>query len=363
MTSDLGVGGVVRYVVSVTGEGCGCVSVNVSTNTTSVTCSGWKVKGQTCVFEVRTLTQCGLVSDRVVESVTLAVPLTPTQLSVKPDYRELQFVDIEFTGVNTTSYNNLSYLIKAYGIVFSLRSEACNISNHCILRIYAIQIPAFSDMLQGLNCCNISVRACNNFACGDSVLHLNRDIFHVMVTPWNGVATCNVLSSLPESSNTVCWIRYGISNGRNGKCDLYPSAVTYGCPGDNLTIPITNLNLTTTYCFSAYLSKDDDLIASVHGKFRLFCDPAELVNSWPEYNYNYPLIPTSFNDPGMIVIGHGIISFNGITPGFTARLTCDRGAAPSGSIVRTCMDNGTWSGYNQYCFTILTPTSGGGFLP
>ena len=161
------------YVVSVTGEGCGCVSVNVSTNTTSVTCSGWKVKGQTCVFGVRTITQCGLVSDRVVESVTLAVPLTPTQLLIKPNY-----------------------------------------------------------------------------------------------------------------------------------------------------------------------------------KYTIFCDPAQLVNSWPWYNYSYPLNSTSFNDPGMIVIEHGVISFNGLTPGFTVRLTCDKGASPSGSIVRTCMDNGTWSGYNQYCLRL-----------
>ena len=51
------------YVFSVTGEGCGCVSMNVSGNTTSVTCSGWRAAGQTCSFEVRTLSQdCGFVS-------------------------------------------------------------------------------------------------------------------------------------------------------------------------------------------------------------------------------------------------------------------------------------------------------------
>ena len=39
----------------VTGEGCGCVSMNVSGDTTTVTCSGWTAAGQTCSFEVRTL--------------------------------------------------------------------------------------------------------------------------------------------------------------------------------------------------------------------------------------------------------------------------------------------------------------------
>ena len=150
------------YVVSVTGEGCGCVSVNVNTNTTSVTCSGWKVKGQTCVFEVRTLTQCGLVSDRVVESVTLAVPLTPTQLSVKADYNygRLQSVKIEFVGVNTTLYNNVSYVIEAYSTLFYMHSEDCdNFTNLCILRISAYQLPAY-----------LGLQACSVFGCGDSVL-------------------------------------------------------------------------------------------------------------------------------------------------------------------------------------------------
>ena len=51
------------YVLGVTGEGCGCVSMNVSADTTSVTCSGWTAAGQTCSFEVRTRSQdCGFVS-------------------------------------------------------------------------------------------------------------------------------------------------------------------------------------------------------------------------------------------------------------------------------------------------------------
>ena len=56
-------GGVGGYVFGVTGEGCGCVSMNVSGD---VTCSGWTAAGQTCSFEVRTLSQdCGFTSDPI----------------------------------------------------------------------------------------------------------------------------------------------------------------------------------------------------------------------------------------------------------------------------------------------------------
>ena len=52
---------------------CGdCVSMNVSADTTSVTCSGRTAAGQTCSFEVRTLSQdCGFTSDPVTDSVSL----------------------------------------------------------------------------------------------------------------------------------------------------------------------------------------------------------------------------------------------------------------------------------------------------
>ena len=65
-------GGVGGYVFGVTGEGCGCVSMNVSGDTTSVTCSGWTAAGQTCSFEVRTLSQdCGFIGDPVNETISL----------------------------------------------------------------------------------------------------------------------------------------------------------------------------------------------------------------------------------------------------------------------------------------------------
>ena len=65
-------GGVGGYVFGVTGEGCGCVSTNLRSDTTSVTCSRWTAAGQTCLFEVRTISQdCGFTSEPVNESVTL----------------------------------------------------------------------------------------------------------------------------------------------------------------------------------------------------------------------------------------------------------------------------------------------------
>ena len=61
------------YIFSVTGEGCGCLSMNVSGDTTSVTCSGWTAAGQICSFEVRTLSQdCGFTSDPVTRIIVLS---------------------------------------------------------------------------------------------------------------------------------------------------------------------------------------------------------------------------------------------------------------------------------------------------
>ena len=66
-------GGVGGYVFGVTGEDCGCVSMNVSSDTTSVTCCGWTAAGQTCSFEVKTLSNdCGLASNPVSSAIRLA---------------------------------------------------------------------------------------------------------------------------------------------------------------------------------------------------------------------------------------------------------------------------------------------------
>ena len=60
------------YVFGVTGE-CGCVSMNVSGNTSSVNCSGWTAAGQTCSFEVRTLSlKCHFTSKSVSSIITLS---------------------------------------------------------------------------------------------------------------------------------------------------------------------------------------------------------------------------------------------------------------------------------------------------
>ena len=70
--SDPVEGGVGGYVFGVTGEGCGCMSMNVSGDTTSVTCSGWTAAGQTCSFGVRTLSRdCGFISEPVNETISL----------------------------------------------------------------------------------------------------------------------------------------------------------------------------------------------------------------------------------------------------------------------------------------------------
>ena len=62
----------VGYMFSVTGEGCGCVSMNVSVDTTSVTCSGWTATGQTCSFEVRTISRdCAFVSSPMNEELII----------------------------------------------------------------------------------------------------------------------------------------------------------------------------------------------------------------------------------------------------------------------------------------------------
>ena len=90
-----------RYQLLVSGEDCGCESMNVSVSTTSVSCSGWTARGQNCSFEVSTVSQdCGFTSDPVNEYVVLmgkhkhqtdvlcmcmlqfVVPPAPTQLLV-----------------------------------------------------------------------------------------------------------------------------------------------------------------------------------------------------------------------------------------------------------------------------------------
>ena len=65
-------GGVGGYVFGVTDEDCGCVSMNVSGETTRMKCSGWTAAGQNCSFEVKTLSDdCGLASNPVSSAIRL----------------------------------------------------------------------------------------------------------------------------------------------------------------------------------------------------------------------------------------------------------------------------------------------------
>ena len=60
------------YMFTVTGEDCGCASMNISADTTGVSCFGWTVRGQTCSFEVRTISQdCEFFSDAVAQAISL----------------------------------------------------------------------------------------------------------------------------------------------------------------------------------------------------------------------------------------------------------------------------------------------------
>ena len=73
------------YVFGVTGGGCGCKSINVSSNVTSVVCSGWTATGQICSFEVRTISRdCRFISSSATSAITLSgllfkMSLTPNK--------------------------------------------------------------------------------------------------------------------------------------------------------------------------------------------------------------------------------------------------------------------------------------------
>ncbi len=107
---------------TVTGEDCGCVSMNISSSTTSVSCSGWTASGQACSFEVRTASQdCRFTSDSIAQTISLrgefltlaaivymhflyscTVPSSPTGLQVMAMYNQYGSTDcleVHFMGV------------------------------------------------------------------------------------------------------------------------------------------------------------------------------------------------------------------------------------------------------------------------
>ncbi|XP_064393965.1 uncharacterized protein LOC135341347 isoform X2 [Halichondria panicea] len=84
-TSPFDASNVGGYMFTVTGEDCGrCESTTVSADTTSVICFGWTASSQTCVFDLRTVSQdCGFISDTAaMASVVLSVPSSSFQLSL-----------------------------------------------------------------------------------------------------------------------------------------------------------------------------------------------------------------------------------------------------------------------------------------
>ncbi len=106
-----------------TGEDCGCESMNVSASTTSVSCSDWISNGQSCFFEARTISQdCGFPSALVDQTISLngkfvllrtctlvyiilnphVVPQTPSTLLVLPVYirnGSALHIDVQVTAV------------------------------------------------------------------------------------------------------------------------------------------------------------------------------------------------------------------------------------------------------------------------
>ena len=53
---------------------------------------------------------------------------------------------------------------------------------------------------------------------------------------------------------------------------------------------------------------------------------------------------------GKAVTSNGVIEYDGVVVGSVANLTCNEGYTPGeNSSIRTCMNNGKWSGMNQTC--------------
>ncbi len=61
------------YMFTVTGDCGDCEDTTFSSSSKSVSCSGWTASGQTCSFEVRTVSQdCGFSSTATLTSVVLS---------------------------------------------------------------------------------------------------------------------------------------------------------------------------------------------------------------------------------------------------------------------------------------------------
>ncbi len=183
-TSNVG-----SYMFTVTGENCGCESMNISADTTSVSCSGWTARGQTCSFEVRTISQdCGFNSDSVAQAISLRGEFHPGSYiiimsdrfhstiqsnratsdgnvqSVRNQYGSTDYVEIYFMGVVSSAFSNkfynshilqstpllganldsksISYTVTLTGNRASLQFNGvnCNTTNYCTVRVNRSQL-------------------------------------------------------------------------------------------------------------------------------------------------------------------------------------------------------------------------------
>ena len=63
--------------------------------------------------------------------------------------------------------------------------------------------------------------------------------------------------------------------------------------------------------------------------------------------------PTFSNSSGTITIPNGAVTYNGVTFGSTAQLTCDSGYEPAaGASNRMCLNDGSWSQGIQSCVAV-----------
>ncbi len=340
------VGGVGGYVLNVSGDGggCGCVSMNVSANTTNVICSGVNGTGQICSFEVRAISiDCRITSDFIMESIKLLLP-PPTNINVSSGYRaegSIRCIKVHFTGVQTP---NVFYNVTVGRHPIFINSSSCDTANTCTLTDKQTSIS--EDFF------NITVSACNRLGCGDTKIFptqfpanaVTQNLFQIH--PENRTVVCNLLSSFTPQPNTRCLVTYGHSPH---DCVRYNNRfkVSTGYPGDTLTVAITeNLQSGVEYCYSIFLEYKHTSF-SINGVFEcLSCDPLELI-----INSSALRISTNMTG-GVISILNGIISFSGIDVGSTAEVICDNGYYSNGP-TRYCANcNGEWSGNIQICHEI-----------
>ncbi len=64
----------------------------------------------------------------------------------------------------------------------------------------------------------------------------------------------------------------------------------------------------------------------------LECDPEVLGPS-----------PSSRGGPGVVGVANGMVTYNGVTSGSVATLSCDTGSSVANNYSRTCMSDGHWS--------------------